>query len=41
MIVCKSCGWEIKKAMWGEFMCDDCAIDTQIQHNKEQGIVNG
>lgn len=38
MIVCKNCGWEIKGAVWGEPICDDCAMDMMMKHDKEQGI---
>jgi predicted Zn-ribbon and HTH transcriptional regulator len=39
MIVCKSCGWEImRSAISFDPICDDCAMDSQIQHNYEQEI---
>lgn len=39
MVVCKSCGWEImRSSVWFEPICDDCAMDSQIQHNYEQEI---
>jgi predicted Zn-ribbon and HTH transcriptional regulator len=39
MVICKDCGWEIaRSAVWIEPICDDCAMDGTIQHNKEQGI---
>lgn len=38
MVVCKSCGWEIaRSSVWFEPVCDDCAMNSQIQHNYEQG----
>lgn len=40
MIICTYCGWEIKGSVWIEPVCDDCAMDKMIQHNKEQGINN-
>lgn len=40
MIICKSCGWEINSSdFWAENICDDCALDSVIQHNKEQRII--
>lgn len=40
MVVCTSCGWEImRSAVWVEPICDDCAMNMQITHNKEQGII--
>jgi predicted RNA-binding Zn-ribbon protein involved in translation (DUF1610 family) len=39
MVVCTHCGWEIaRSAVWIEPVCDDCAMDKMIQHNREQGI---
>lgn len=39
MIVCESCGWEIMRSLVSfEPICDDCGMDSQIQHNYEQGI---
>jgi predicted Zn-ribbon and HTH transcriptional regulator len=39
MIVCKSCGWEImRSAISFDPICDDCAMDSQIQYNYEQEI---
>jgi NMD protein affecting ribosome stability and mRNA decay len=38
MIICKNCGWAIQNAQWNDSICDDCAVDIQIQHNKRQGI---
>jgi hypothetical protein len=38
MIICKNCGWEIKNTMWSASICDDCAVDSIMEHNKEQGI---
>ncbi len=41
MVVCTHCGWEIARSdVWLEPVCDDCAMDKMIQHNKEQGIDN-
>lgn len=41
MVVCTFCGWEIaRSAVWIEPVCDDCAMDKMIQHNREQGISN-
>jgi len=46
MIICTECGWEIQTAQWwniaktyeGKDVCDDCAMDIQMKHDKEQGI---
>lgn len=38
MIICKNCGWEIKNTMWSASICDDCAVDSIMEHNKEQEI---
>jgi len=41
MIICKGCGWEMERSsVWIEPICDDCAMDGTIEHNKEQGITN-
>jgi len=39
MIICSGCGWEMYRGqVVGVPMCDDCSLDSQIEHNKEQGI---
>lgn len=39
MKVCDICGWEIKNWWQGGGMCDDCALDTMIEHNKDERIM--
>lgn len=40
MIVCTECGWEIVRSdVWVEPICDDCAMNMTIKHDKEQGIL--
>ena len=37
MVVCKSCGWEIaRSAVWIKPICDDCALDMDIEQQRER-----
>lgn len=37
MIVCNNCGWEIGRAqIWNEPICDDCAMDKDIEQQRER-----
>jgi hypothetical protein len=41
--ICQYCGWEIPNADWentfnSKPICDDCALDMVMQHNKDEGI---
>ena len=45
--ICKSCGWEITNAQWwwiakdyqGNYLCDDCEMNLQLQ--EREGASNG
>ena len=39
MKICNTCGWEIKNWWHGGTICDDCALDVMIAHNKEQELI--
>jgi lipopolysaccharide biosynthesis regulator YciM len=36
MVVCAECGWEIIRSIWNAPMCDDCAMNKDMEQQLER-----